>query len=191
MSKISKIFPRITHGPSLGCLQCALKVTVNLTNTCLKMFRDSKIANNFHRSRTKTTCILNKSLTLCWRNICVTFFNKYLYLNEFWNITGISDAWFGFLPASRLLLFSIKCCKKMLSFNCDRSHWKVKIVFLNFQNIREGNFNLAKSLRNTYNGVYFLSKKELLQRYFSKYSHSLWKIMPCISKRHLLLAVSP
>ena len=27
----------------------------------------------------------------------------------------------------------------MLSFNCNRSHWEVKIVFLNFQNARTDN----------------------------------------------------
>ena len=52
--------------------------------------------------------------------------------------------------------FSMKCCIMILSFNWDKSHWKVRIVFLNFQNIRTGNFNFAKSLRNTCNaGVYF------------------------------------
>ena len=32
---------------------------------------------------------------------------------------------------------------------CYRSHWKVKKVFRNVQNIRTDNFNLVKSLRNT------------------------------------------
>ena len=45
----------------------------------------------------------------------------------------------------------------MLSLKCYRSHWKVKKVFLNVQNIRTDNFNLVKSLRNTCKWVYFFT----------------------------------
>ena len=67
----------------------------------------------------------------------------------------------------------------MLSFNCDRSQWKSKIVLLNFQNIKTDNFNLAKYLRNTGKGVYGLTKKRTLSKLFLKYiAHSVWKILP-------------
>ena len=67
----------------------------------------------------------------------------------------------------------------MLSFNCDRSQWKSKIVLLNFQNIKTDNFNLAKYLRNTGKGVYGLTKKRTLSKLFLKYiAHSIWKILP-------------
>ena len=56
---------------------------------------------------------------------------------------------FDNLGASRLLLFSMDGLIMMLSLKCYRSHWKVKKVFLNVQNIRTDNFNLVKSLRNT------------------------------------------
>ena len=51
------------------------------------------------------------------------------------------------------VVFSTECCIIMVSFNCDRSLWRVKNVLANFQNIRTDKANLAKSLRNTYKGV--------------------------------------
>ena len=60
---------------------------------------------------------------------------------EFWNTTGIQVAYLSFLWPSRLLLFSMDGLTMMLSLKCYRSHWKVKKVFLNVQNIGTDNFN--------------------------------------------------
>ena len=74
------------------------------------------------------------------------------------------------------------CCVIMLSFNCDRNHCKMKIVFLNFYNIRTYNFNLVKSLSNTCNEVSFLLKRQLPQSYFSKNYQLYLKDIAYISK---------
>ena len=105
-----------------------------------------------------------------------------------------------YLSASELLLFSIEFRIMMFSFKC---HWKVKIVFLLYKNIRTDNFNLAKSLRNTWKVFIFLLTSKLLQSYFSKYSplyfkdiaYSISKILSSFNntyvKEYLFLAVCP
>ena len=67
-----------------------------------------------------------------------------------------------------------------LSFKCYRSHWKVKKVFLNVQNIRTDNLNLVKLLRNTCKWDFFLFKNERSQRFF-------FKILLTIFQRYCLL----
>ena len=57
---------------------------------------------------------------------------------------------------------------------------KVKIVFVNFENIRRDNFNLDKSLRNNCKGVYFLLRKELLHSFFAKYCPLYFKDMAIV-----------
>ena len=44
-----------------------------------------------------------------------------------------------------------------------------KKVLLNVQNIRADTFNIVKSLKNTYKWVYFFTKNERSQSFFSKY----------------------
>ena len=79
------------------------------------------------------------------------------------------------------------CCVIMLSFNCDRNHCKMKIVFLNFYNIRTYNFNLAKSLRNNCNEVSFLLKDNSLKGTFQRITNSIRKILPTIFQRYCSL----
>ena len=87
---------------------------------------------------------------------------------------------------SRLLLFfSMGRCIMMLSLKCYRSHWKVKKVFLNVQNIRKDNFNLVKSLKNTCKWVYFFAKNERLQRFFQNIRHYISKILSSSNNTYL------
>ena len=59
-----------------------------------------------------------------------------------------------------------------------RSHWKVKKVFLNVQNMSADNFNLVKSLRKTCKLVYFFTKKmNALKGFFQNISHFISKIL--------------
>ena len=74
------------------------------------------------------------------------------YHRNLWCIFRISV----YFPA---VLFTMECCIIMFSLKCCRSYWKVKIVFLIFQNIRTDSFNLVKSLRNTCKWVLFFIKK--------------------------------
>ena len=67
----------------------------------------------------------------------------------------------------------------MLSLKCYGSHWKVKKVFLNVQNIRADNFNLVKSLRNTCKWFYFFTLKWTLTKIlFQNITHYISKILP-------------
>ena len=74
------------------------------------------------------------------------------YHRNLWCIFRISV----YFPA---VLFTMECCIIMFSLKGCRSYWKVKIVFLIFQNIRTDSFNLVKSLRNTCKWVLFFIKK--------------------------------
>ena len=65
----------------------------------------------------------------------------------------------------------------MLSLKCYRSHWMVKKVFLNLQNIMKDNFNLVKSLRNTCKWVFS----------FKKSQRPFFKILFTIFQRYCLL----
>ena len=55
-------------------------------------------------------------------------------------------ALFDFLVSSQLLFFANQLLYYDEFFRSERSHWEVRIVFLNFQNLRIDNFNLAKAL---------------------------------------------
>ena len=66
----------------------------------------------------------------------------------------------------------------MLSSKCYRSHWNVKIVFLNSQNVRTDNFGLVKSCRNICKWVYFLAENECYGSFFFKYCPLYFKDIP-------------
>ena len=68
-----------------------------------------------------------------------------------------------------------------LSLKCYRSHWKVKRMFLNVQNIMTDNFNLVKSLRNTCKWVFFLKNERSQRFFFQNITHYISKILPSSS----------
>ena len=83
----------------------------------------------------------------------------------------------------------------VLSCKYDRSHWKVKIVFANFQNITTDNFNLAKTLRNPCKGVYFFNKRmNSFKAVFKNITHYISEVLPSFDntcfKKQLLLSLS-
>ena len=71
-----------------------------------------------------------------------------------------------FCRLSGLCFFHWSVALLTFSLKCDRSHWKVKIVLLNFKITRTENFSLAKSLRSTYKEVYFLLKMNSFKAIF-------------------------
>ena len=96
-----------------------------------------------------------------------------------WNTKGFYDAYLSFMWASRLLLFSLDGCIMILSLKCERSHWTVKKVFLNVQNIRTDDFNLVKSLKIPVNEFIFLLKINAHKDFF--------QILLTIFQRYCLL----
>ena len=106
-----------------------------------------------------------------------------------------------FCRLSGLCFFHWSVALLTFSLKCDRSHWKVKIVLLNFKITRTENFSLAKSLRSTYKEVYFLLKMNSFKAIFQNIVHLISKILPTVLKitpsskhtyfkEHLFLAVS-
>ena len=82
------------------------------------------------------------------------------------------------LPAGCCFFQGMALLIMMLSLNCYRSHWMVKKVFLNVQNIMTDNFNLVKSLRNTCKWVFSFKKWMFTKVFFQNIIHYISKILP-------------
>ena len=65
-----------------------------------------------------------------------------------------------------------------------RSHWKVKKVFFNVENMRTDNFNLIKSLRKTCKWFFFT-----LKGFFQNISHYISKTLSSFNNSYFMAGV--